>query len=852
MLNPKSKTRLFVKALSVVLIQVFFLSNVVLADAKINQSYAIESTLATYTEIPDPKFQEKVMAMEAVLMHPAENHFLKEQIKKEQSDFKAQYKSEWRKKWTEERTFIASIDDDMPEIKGLITNDVAHLKTVKIIRVNDVLKKTGQFAHVGLVEKDEEENSIPNGMPVIYVDNEYYEKVNRAVLKHEVDEIIQWEQLRFELTQIYGMNFDSTAMRSWIIDHAEKVDEKLTGECRGLTSVEISKKFHEKAFSLDDLLKEVIPSREELSKYVDFNYIKKLYALFKDEEGKDVNISASVGLATTPTMEPTYQHYKRILPPGTFGDQLVFGTSGIREIVKFLMDKKCYAIADGLIYYFTEMGEITLAEGKNLMAIAGDLRPSTDRITLMQIASAIKHGFKVINGGNIPTPAIVNYGMYSPLGAMISLMVTASHCPVLPKNIEQNGIKPNRTTGEVLKEDERRILKQVREALEIECMKPEKENMFGKLGMRKKSKLSEEQKKWLEKAREILDEVNTNPAEMYVERNELFGKIFDETDKVPFIEHMSVGRDIIKTIFDKIGINYFSEERNKKWKEKLVVDTEDVRPGLEDVVKRTVDKYAEKQIKIKGICTVDGDTDRPALFTEDGTFIYGDKTGYLTCEYICNLESMKDKKMFVAVTATVSRAVVQRLKDIGCEVAQVKIGSPYVVKAMEDRLAKAKEANEEIIVCGFERNGGFLLGSDIMLDSGKVLKALPTRDAMLPIIAAFHLAKQNNMTLGQLVDDRFSGQYASFSWSGLVQATDLGCEAYTATMGQAIMRSFSPVELDTIRIEFLEGAKILYTKKGGTKKTVTDEDKLAQRMNPIKTYLEGYFNEKRGFKDGIT
>jgi phosphomannomutase len=36
-------------------------------------------------------------------------------------------------------------------------------------------------------------------------------------------------------------------------------------------------------------------------------------------------------------------------------------------------------------------------------------------------------------------------------------------------------------------------------------------------------------------------------------------------------------------------------------------------------------------------------------------------------------------------------------------------------------------------VAGFEANGGFLLGSDVQLN-GKSLKALPTRDAVLPAI----------------------------------------------------------------------------------------------------------------------
>src|SRR3989338_8375055 len=98
-----------------------------------------------------------------------------------------------------------------------------------------------------------------------------------------------------------------------------------------------------------------------------------------------------------------------------------------------------------------------------------------------------------------------------------------------------------------------------------------------------------------------------------------------------------------------------------------------------------------------------------------------------------------------------------------------------------------------------------------MLDSGNVLKALPTRDSMLPMIAALHLAKMEGKTTGQLVADKFSGDYASFAWSGLIDSdtvdehstanTEL-CRQYTATMGQAIMRSFSPRDLNVVEVKF--------------------------------------------------
>ena len=60
-------------------------------------------------------------------------------------------------------------------------------------------------------------------------------------------------------------------------------------------------------------------------------------------------------------------------------------------------------------------------------------------------------------------------------------------------------------------------------------------------------------------------------------------------------------------------------------------------------------------------------------------------------------------------------------------VERTKIGSPYVI----DKLANLVKSFNS--VAGFEANGGFLLGSNVQLN-GQLLKALPTRDAILPAI----------------------------------------------------------------------------------------------------------------------
>jgi phosphomannomutase len=72
------------------------------------------------------------------------------------------------------------------------------------------------------------------------------------------------------------------------------------------------------------------------------------------------------------------------------------------------------------------------------------------------------------------------------------------------------------------------------------------------------------------------------------------------------------------------------------------------------------------------------------------------------------------------------------------QVLRTRIGSPYVVAAMQEALALRPTDT----VAGFDANGGFLLMSDVRNAQGAVLWALPTRDALLPMLAVLAQAVQ--------------------------------------------------------------------------------------------------------------
>ncbi len=155
---------------------------------------------------------------------------------------------------------------------------------------------------------------------------------------------------------------------------------------------------------------------------------------------------------------------------------LRFGTSGLRGLVTDITDLEAYINTRGFLDYLFRVGD---AASGDTVCIAGDLRPSTDgddRSIMRVVARAIQDaGLKADNLGKLPTPALTYFGLQM---NQPSVMVTGSHIP-----FDRNGIKFNRRSGEVLKEDEPGILAAVAEVRKQEYKKPVGESLFDDEGM---------------------------------------------------------------------------------------------------------------------------------------------------------------------------------------------------------------------------------------------------------------------------------------------------------------------------------------------------------------------------------
>jgi phosphomannomutase len=118
-------------------------------------------------------------------------------------------------------------------------------------------------------------------------------------------------------------------------------------------------------------------------------------------------------------------------------------------------------------------------------------------------------------------------------------------------------------------------------------------------------------------------------------------------------------------------------------------------------------------------------------------------------------------------------------------VEKTRIGSPYVIAAMRRAIAAGATG-----AVAWEANGGFLTGTDFTIN-GRLLPALATRDAMLPILAALLSAARLEVPVSRL----FDALPQRATSSGLL-------DAFPQSVSQAILALFSPADKLIVEAEF--------------------------------------------------
>lgn len=369
---------------------------------------------------------------------------------------------------------------------------------------------------------------------------------------------------------------------------------------------------------------------------------------------------------------------------------VAFGTSGARGLVTAMTDSVCFAYTCAFLQHLEIIGQF--APGGHV-AIAGDLRPSTPRI-MAACAAAVRHmGGTPDHCGFVPSPAVAAYGFAQ---GIPSLMVTGSHIPD-----DRNGIKFNRIDGEVLKPDE----------MAMRAQDVRLPDLFDAQGMLK-----------VAQDNGPLVDVVTDYVTRYAA---FFGPQALQGLTLGVYEHSAVGRDVLVTIVEQLGGQVIRLGRSEIF---IPVDTEAVRPEDQRLARQWAAEF-----KLNAILSTDGDSDRPLLADETGMWMRGDVLGIL-CAQALGIE---------AVAAPISCNTALERSNAFKQVRRTRIGSPYVIEAMNALI------DGSTTVCGYEANGGFLLETDIDYE-GRRLPALPTRDAVLPMLAVLVEARRRGMALSTL------------------------------------------------------------------------------------------------------
>ncbi|GAB4530251.1 MAG: hypothetical protein Tsb0020_46830 [Haliangiales bacterium] len=489
-------------------------------------------------------------------------------------------------------------------------------------------------------------------------------------------------------------------------------------------------------------------------------------------------------------------------PSGTFRGRhprpLSFGTSGLRGLVEDITDLEAYINTRGFLDHLVATGD---AVAGMAVAVGCDLRPSShgpERSIVRAVVQAIADcGFEGRFCGRIPTPALAYYGFQRRIP---SVMVTGSHIP-----FDRNGVKFNKPGGEVLKSDEAPILAAVARVRQREYRHARASSQFDDAGaLRPPPPPAPGPAVWPSHAASVPPTDDTAQLDYLRRYTSAFPADALAGRRVVVYQHSAVGRDLVVEILRALGAEVHPVGRSDRF---IAIDTEAITDdqlaamqALADDVRAALARGDTGDTTIDAIVSTDGDSDRPLVLGFDSDdrvcFFGGDALGAVVADYL-GVDA-------IAISASANDLIERHFAARGVDIVRTRIGSPWVIAAM-DELASAPASGPDThaqtaqtpqtqtmrkTIVGWESNGGFLLGTPVALPGG-VLAPLPTRDAMLPIVAALHAAARAGCSLGAL----FAKLPPRFAHSGLLDQVD-------PAASRAMLRHFDPGEPSLRQVRF--------------------------------------------------
>ena len=491
---------------------------------------------------------------------------------------------------------------------------------------------------------------------------------------------------------------------------------------------------------------------------------------------------------------------------------LQFGTSGRRGLLLDLTQMEIYINALAELEYLQSLSarEGGIMRGDEFY-FGADLRPSSTTIAMQtpprgELAQAIEAairaaGMRPVYCGALPTPALTAYALARGKG---SIMVTGSHIP-----FDRNGYKTNTSAGELLKCHEQPInahVLTVRERLYAQAAdaSPFAANGQFKDGPRR------------------LPEVNPAATEAYLSRYlDFFGPGALRGLKVVAYQHSAVGRDLLPRILRQLGAEVFPAGRSEVF---VPIDTENIDAAQLEVMQALVEEVAARHGPVDALVSTDGDSDRPLVLGVDpatgrARFFGGDLLGMVAANYL-NADAVV---VPISCNDAIDRGTQRHIVE-----PKTRIGSPFVIAGMQQAAARGRRA-----VCGWEANGGFLTATPITRN-GRTLPALPTRDALLPIITVLAAARASQQPLVTL----FEQLPRRFSRAALLKD-------FPREQSLALLRQLMPMNPEACEVVF--GTHDEVGCCSATRETVPVTVAEAEILMSIRSRLRNHFTRNDGF-----
>jgi len=369
-----------------------------------------------------------------------------------------------------------------------------------------------------------------------------------------------------------------------------------------------------------------------------------------------------------------------------------FGTSGVRGLVEELDDATVFAYTLGFLVHLKTRHALP---PNSKVWVGHDRRPSSPAIAAACIAAIEHAGCEPLFCGETATPALAFAAMAAQQPAVV---VTGSHIP-----FDRNGIKFYRADGEMMKDDEEPVISSAEE--------------FPETRFNRRKLVTNLQ----------LPPINPDASAAYHHRAiEAFDGVLKGM-RIGHFQHSAAGRDTLFDLLQKLGAEVIPFGRSEDF---VPIDTEAVSKATSEQAVNWCSKYG-----LGALISTDGDGDRPLLADETGAYFRGDALGTLAAHAL-GADSV--------ITPVSSNSAAER-SGFFDKVIRTKVGSPHVIDAMNSEKHNAK------CVVGYEANGGFLTATNLISPwNGTTITPLPTRDAVLPVLAALTLARKNRAKLSAL------------------------------------------------------------------------------------------------------